>query len=169
MNSNQSAEAQNKSLLIGVGILFALVAIAGGMILYSLSDWSAPAQAKNLKNPIPAGNDAIAAGKSTYKERCASCHGELGDGRGEKAEKLSIAPSNFTDAHKMSESTDGELFWKISKGKRPMPGFKDKLSEQERWQVVDYIRTFSARLVDAPLNATPPTAEPPEKPAPKKQ
>jgi mono/diheme cytochrome c family protein len=169
MNSNQPEAPQNKSLLIGVGILFAIVAIAGGMIVYSMSDWSAPAQAKNLRNPIPAGNDAIAAGKSTYKERCASCHGELGDGRGEKAEQLSIAPSNFTDAHKMSASTDGELFWKISKGKRPMPSFKDKLSEQERWQLVDYIRTFSTRLVDAPLNATPPATEPREKPAPKKQ
>jgi len=167
MNSNQPSGSQNRPLLIGIGMLFATVAIAGGMIVYSMSDWSAPAKVKNLENPVPAGNESIAAGMSIYKDRCASCHGGLGDGRGEKAGELSIAPSNFTDAHKMSASTDGELFWKISKGRRPMPAFKDKLSEQERWQLVDYIRTFSARLVDAPLNPAPPVA-PTEKPAPKK-
>jgi mono/diheme cytochrome c family protein len=133
-----------------------------------MSDWSAPEKAKNLKNPVPAGDEAIAAGMSIYEDRCASCHGERGDGRGEKAEQLSIAPADFTDAHKMNTATDGELFWKISKGKRPMPAFKDKLSEQERWQLVDYIRTFSARIVDTPLNATPPAA-PTDRPAPKEK
>jgi mono/diheme cytochrome c family protein len=169
MNPNKPVETKNKSILLGVGVLFAIVAVAGAVIVYSMSDWSAPESAKNLRNPISAGNEAIAAGMSIYEDRCASCHGERGDGHGEKADKLSIAPADFADAHKMNASTDGELFWKISKGKRPMPGFKDKLSEQERWQLVDYIRTFSTRIVDAPLNATPPAAEPPEKPAPKKK
>jgi mono/diheme cytochrome c family protein len=154
--SNQSAQPQNKSLLIRVGILFVTVGIAAGTIVYSTSDWSAPARVKNLKNPIQPDDATIVAGRSIYRDRCANCHGERGDGRGEKAEQLSIAPSDFTDTHKMSASTDGELFWRISKGKRPMPAFKDKLSEQQRWELVDYIRTFSARLVDAPLNATPP-------------
>jgi len=168
MNSNQPSGSPNKPLLIGIGVLVVMIAFAGGMIVYSMSDWSVPEKVKSLKNPVPAGNESIAAGMSIYKDRCANCHGERGDGRGEKAEQLSIAPSNFTDAHKMSASTDGELFWKISKGRRPMPAFKDKLSEQERWQLVDYIRTFSTRLVDAPLNPTPPEV-PTEKPAPKKQ
>jgi len=39
--------------------------------------------------------------------------------------------------------TDGELFWKITAGRKPMPSFETKLSEDERWMLVDYIRTFS--------------------------
>jgi len=36
------------------------------------------------------------------------------------------------------------IFWEVTKGRRPMPAFADKLSDQERWQVVDFIRTFAA-------------------------
>jgi mono/diheme cytochrome c family protein len=168
MSPHKPAGTRSKPQLLGVLVLFVTVAAGGAVIVYSMSDWSAPEKARNLKNPVPAGNETIAAGLSIYKERCASCHGERGDGRGEKAGELSIAPSDFTDAHKMSAATDGELFWKISKGKRPMPPFKDKLAEQERWQVVDYIRTFSTRIVDAPLDASPPPA-PSEKRAPKEK
>ena len=74
-----------------------------------------------------------------YSTHCQSCHGAKGDGKGERAEKLSIAPSDFTDAHAMGQMTDGELFWKISHGRRPMPAF------QERWQLVDYIRTLARK------------------------
>ena len=87
-------------------------------------------------------------------EHCQSCHGLNGDGKGERAEKLSVAPADFTDAHRMSQKTDGELFWQISEGRRPMPAYKGKLGEEERWQVVDYIRTFSQK------NALPPAAAP---------
>ena len=80
-----------------------------------------------------------------YSTHCQSCHGAKGDGKGERAEKLSIAPSDFTDAHAMGQMTDGELFWKISHGRRPMPAFQEKLTEQERWQLVDYIRTLARK------------------------
>ena len=53
----------------------------------------------------------------------------------------------------VAAQTDGELFWKISEGHRPMPAFKKKLSEQERWQLVDYIRTFSQSANTAPADS----------------
>lgn len=56
----------------------------------------------------------------------------------------------------MSEPTDGELFWRISEGHLPMPPFKNKLSEAERWELVDYIRTFSTKLVAAPPDSSTP-------------
>ena len=56
----------------------------------------------------------------------------------------------------MTRMTDGELFWKISEGHRPMPAFKNKLSEEERWQLVDYIRTFSQPLADSPAESAAP-------------
>jgi mono/diheme cytochrome c family protein len=54
----------------------------------------------------------------------------------------------------MGQMTDGELFWKISHGRRPMPGFQNKLTEQERWELVDYIRTLSQKAASGAAPAT---------------
>jgi mono/diheme cytochrome c family protein len=158
MTSDKLADGKTKSgpksQVLGIFLVFITVAIAGGIIVYSLSDWSAPAKAKAMPNPIPATPQAIGAGMSIYMDRCQNCHGEDGNGKGERAEKLSVAPADFTDAHAMGAQTDGELFWKISEGHRPMPAFEKKLSEQERWQLVDYIRTFSQSAIAAPSAAS---------------
>ena len=162
MTSDKLPDASAKSgpqpKLLGIFLVFIMVAIAGGIIVYALSDWSAPAKAKAMPNPVPATPQAIGAGMSVYMDRCQNCHGEDGNGKGERADKLSIQPSDFTDAHAMSAQTDGELFWKISEGHRPMPAFKKKLSEEERWQLVDYLRTFSQSANTAPADSpsTPP-------------
>ena len=71
--------------------------------------------------------------------------GGNGDGKGPKAEQLSVAPANFTDARAMRAITDGELFWKVTQGRRPMPAFKQKLTDEERWQLVVYIRTLAPK------------------------
>lgn len=131
-------------------VVFVVVAIVGGFVVYSLSDWRVPARAKAMRNPVPVTPQAIGLGMSIYLDHCQNCHGEDGNGKGERAEKLSVAPSDFTDAQAMSLQSDGELFWKISQGHRPMPPFKGKLSDEERWEVVDYIRTFGQPQIAPP-------------------
>ena len=154
MTSDKLADGKTKSRpkpqVLGIFLVFIMVAIAGGIIVFSLSDWSAPAKAKAMPNPVPATPQAIGAGMSIYMDRCQNCHGEDGNGKGERADKLSVAPADFTDAHAMRAQTDGELFWKISEGHKPMPAFDKKLTEAERWQIVDYIRTFSQSASAAP-------------------
>jgi mono/diheme cytochrome c family protein len=154
MTSDKLADGKTKSRpkpqVLGIFLVFIMVAIAGGIIVFSLSDWSAPAKAKAMPNPVPATPQAIGAGMSIYMDRCQNCHGEDGNGKGERADKLSVAPADFTDAHAMRAQTDGELFWKISEGHKPMPAFDKKLTEGERWQLVDYIRTFSQSASAAP-------------------
>jgi mono/diheme cytochrome c family protein len=125
--------------------LFAALGLASAALVYSVSSWSAPARARKLKNPVPQTPETIAAGMEIYMEECQKCHGDNGDGKGKKAEELSVAPADFTDSRAMGKLADGELFWKVTEGRRPMPAFKDKLSETQRWQVVDYIRTFAAK------------------------
>jgi mono/diheme cytochrome c family protein len=110
---------------------------------FALQNWTTRAQARKLKNPYPPSSEAIAAGRQLYTEHCRSCHGLQGDGKGERAAELSVAPGDFTNRSKMAELSDGELYWQITQGRRPMPGFAEKLNEQQRWQVVDYIRTFA--------------------------
>ncbi|MGB8524738.1 MAG: cytochrome c [Candidatus Acidiferrales bacterium] len=156
MNSDRKTQPPKRNLLLGVSVAFVIVAAAGSIVLYATRDWNAPAAARNLQNPVPATDASITMGMMSYSTHCQSCHGERGDGKGERAEKLSIAPSDFTDAHAMGQITDGELFWKVSHGRRPMPAFQDKLTEQERWQVVDYIRTLARKPAGGAAPATNP-------------
>ncbi len=135
---------------LGTVILLAVFAMAIFAALYAAKNWGAVAAARKLKNPVPATADNLAAGKQTYREHCQSCHGERGDGKGERAAELSVAPGDFTDTRKMGEITDGELFMQITKGRLPMPAFAGKLGEEERWQAVDYIRTFAEPAPNRP-------------------
>ena len=104
-------------------------------------EWKAPAYAAKKKNPVPADEKAIAAGKESYLANCLSCHGEGGKGDGPAAPSLERPPGDLTSA-KTQEQSDGSMFWKISTGRKPMPPVPKEVSETERWQIVDYVRTF---------------------------
>jgi mono/diheme cytochrome c family protein len=39
--------------------------------------------------------------------------------------------------------TDGEIFWKITEGRRPMPSFKKELTDEQRWQLVNFLRRLA--------------------------
>jgi len=129
-------------ILLPVAAIIMVTALAMYAFRQRHEDWKAPADARNVRNPLPADTSTIAAGKAIYQDHCVKCHGEAGNGKTSYARWNSVRPANFTDADHMAEMTDGEMFWKISEGRRPMPAFKDKLTEQQLWQVVDYIRTF---------------------------
>ncbi len=103
--------------------------------------WLAPASAKELKNPY-AGAESINKGKTVYQIRCVVCHGEKGEGDGPAGKALTPPAANqSTDA--VQSQTDGELFWKISEGRGAMVGWKLIVSEEERWALVNYIRTLA--------------------------
>ena len=120
-----------------------LLLFAGLLYGHTKKPWPVPAAAKARKNPVAATAESLAAGAKLFQRNCAVCHGETGDGKGPWQNILTTQPSDFADAHMMAEHTDGELFWKISTGREQMPAFEKKLSEQERWQLVNYLRTFA--------------------------
>jgi mono/diheme cytochrome c family protein len=138
----KSTKRKDRRLILAAFCVILIAVVAA--LLYAVTGWTTRAAARKLKNPVAPSSEVIAAGMQTYQQHCQKCHGEKGDGKGEKAAELSVAPGDFTDVGKMRDLTDGELFWEITKGRRPMPAFEDKLSDQERWQVVDFIRTFAA-------------------------
>src|SRR5580692_10542 len=84
----------SKSTLLGIFAVFFIVVIAGGTVLYSFSDWSGRARAKKLQNPFPATAEALSGAQVDYRAHCQSCHGVNGDGKGERAERLSVAPAD---------------------------------------------------------------------------
>lgn len=104
------------------------------------SQWKAPPEAEAVKNPVGADAASIAAGKEMWQQNCAICHGDDGKGDGPQSAALAVAVGDLTSERTQSQS-DGALFWKITVGKPPMPPFMD-WEENERWNVVNYLRTL---------------------------
>ena len=119
--------------------------LLGGSLLFAHAGkpWPAPEQARKRRNPVAATAESVEQGARLYREHCLVCHGEVGDGQGPWREKLSVDPADFTEQRMMGRMTDGEMFWKISKGRGEMPAFKEKLSERQRWHLVNYLRTLA--------------------------
>jgi mono/diheme cytochrome c family protein len=111
--------------------------------------WKAPARAARKKNPVPADEKSIAAGKVFYVKECLACHGATGKGDGPSAKDLE-RPAGDLSNPKMWQQTDGELFWKITEGKKPMPSYEKNFSEEDRWNVVNYTRTLAPKPTTAP-------------------
>jgi len=106
------------------------------------SVWEVPAEAKAVQNPIEGTPETLAAGADLFKKHCLMCHGEIGKGDGPATKFMKPSPPDMTVAGTKARMTDGEIFYKISTGKRPMPPMNKKLSETERWQVVHHVRTL---------------------------
>ena len=109
--------------------------------LQQSKEWTAPDVAIKKANPVASDAKSLEAGKKSYDKNCADCHGKKGKGDGKKAAELDKAPNDFSKED-VQKQTDGSLFWKITEGKKPMPGFKKDMEDTERWQLVNYIRTF---------------------------
>ena len=109
--------------------------------LQQSDEWNAPESAKQKSNPVPADEASIALGKKVYVKECLSCHGKRVKGDGPSIATLEKSPGNLL-LPKVQSQTDGELFWKITEGRKPMPSTKKSLTEEQRWQVVNYIRTL---------------------------
>ncbi len=104
-------------------------------------DWLAPASSSSLINPFKNDANATAEGKKTYVHLCVVCHGDKGKGDGMAGLALTPRPANLTISKVQSQS-DGAIFWKLTNGRPPMASYQQTLSESQRWQLVDYIRTF---------------------------
>ncbi len=102
-----------------------------------------PEEFVNMPNPIPATEESIAKGAELYAANCAICHGENGEGDGPAAANLPKPPANLHADH-VQVNSDGALFFTITHGvpDSPMPGWGDVLTEEERWHVVNFLRTF---------------------------
>ncbi len=118
--------------------LVAGLAFAGGAV--AQGPWVAPQSEKAKKNPLPADKKVVEQGEKVAKTNCVSCHGAKGKGDGAAAVALNPKPADWTSSRVQSE-TDGELFWKISNGRGPMPPWKH-LPENDRWAVIRYIRSL---------------------------
>lgn len=130
---------QRKLLFVSLlGVIFIVIVYS----IYDSYDWPVPEAAKHMRNPIQPSSSALASGHSIYLDKCANCHGDTGKGDGPEADTHSTRPASFADAGRMNPMTDGEIFYRITNGRRPMPAFKNRLSDEQRWELVLLLRTF---------------------------
>jgi mono/diheme cytochrome c family protein len=126
--------------------VFFTVLIASALIALgeeqSKQKWSAPATEAQKKNPVAANESSLAAGGKIFSKTCATCHGKTGDADGPAVIQLNIHPAKLSDP-KLATEPDGALFWKITTGKKPMPSYGKRISETDRWNLVNYVRTLS--------------------------
>ncbi len=101
--------------------------------------WIAPAWADTIKNPLAVSPATISEGEALYNMYCFACHGDTGYGDGPAGGSMSVRPANFHDP-KVIKQKDGALFWKLTNGKGNMPPFKEILKDQQKWQLVSYLR-----------------------------
>ena len=106
--------------------------------------WNAPASVKEKKNPFVADASSLERGGKSYAIDCQRCHGKSGRGDGSSAMKLEKTVADLSSDQVQSQ-TDGELYWKISEGRKPMPLAKRTLTDDQRWDVINYIRTFKKK------------------------
>jgi mono/diheme cytochrome c family protein len=103
--------------------------------------WEVPANFKTMKNPVAKSEVSNKAGLALYTKNCASCHGKAGMGDGVKARALKTFPGDFSKAEYQGQ-TDGDHFYKTKFGRGEMPKYEGKMSDDEIWNTVNYMRTF---------------------------
>jgi len=132
-----------KKILVLIPI--ALIFFAFINVSQEEGDWVAPASAKKIKNPVAESKRKASAkaGNKIFKTRCFVCHGNTGKGDGPGGKALNPKPANLT-SERVQKQTDGEIFWKISNGRGAMIKWEGILTEKERWNMVNFIRSIKA-------------------------
>jgi len=141
-----TSPSRKKSPLMFVLFVVVLLVAAGSAVYAFLhpGPWIVPEEAKRVANPLKASQADLPGARRLFEDKCAECHGDGGKGDGSQAKMYDPKPSDLTDAAHMNSVSDGELFYKISEGHRPMPAFKKRYSDEQRWQMVWFIRSLTA-------------------------
>jgi mono/diheme cytochrome c family protein len=101
--------------------------------------------AANIKNPVAATPESLAAGKRSYTRLCVRCHGPEGQGDGTGATGP-VPPGDLSDNSWEYGGSDGEIFAVIHDGvSADMEGYAQRMSDTDIWNVVNYLRTFAHR------------------------
>jgi mono/diheme cytochrome c family protein len=131
-------------LLIVVGVVIWRAASSGRFSWGSGEKELTLEEARATGNPIADSPAAIAEAGQLYAELCEHCHGDTGAGDGGEAQMYTPPPADFTSPG-MANIRDGELFYRITEGRKPMPSFRTTLTADQRWKLVRYLRTFAAQ------------------------
>jgi cytochrome c5 len=109
----------------------------------TVSDWVVPDEAKGKVCSFHFTAETVKSGENVFQKNCKSCHGDPGKQNWAKI----VPPPGDPASAGFQGQTDGEMFYRITNGKTPMPQFGNILSDEERWQVISYLRSFNIDYV----------------------
>jgi putative copper resistance protein D len=120
----------------------AVTLCGAGVLSWSLAVKAYPSTYK--RPPVPYITVSVAAGRQLYEEHCTRCHGSGGLGDGPAAAALPVPPADLSQPH-TALHTAGDMYWWLTHGipKSGMPPFGQVLSEQDRWDLINFLRAFS--------------------------
>lgn len=108
------------------------------------AQWDIPAEYKEKEAPTESSAELISLGQQIYVKNCQSCHGEPTKNN---ALPLNPPPPDLGNADYIKTRTAGENFYQLETGLGGMPSFKNTLTEDERWNVIHYFRSFGEGTV----------------------
>jgi len=127
---------------------FVTILLAGSIVSVAAQygGWFIPSGARDEKSPLSAVPGAAAQGKTIFASNCATCHGPEGKGNGPGSDHA----SDLTDQLRDTINPEGVLFYKVWNGHSiqlrtqvdDMPAFEGKLSRDEVWAVVEYLKVL---------------------------
>jgi thiosulfate dehydrogenase len=147
-----------------VGILLGVLLVAGGVYFYfstgrapvatsappmplerKLAKMGLHAYLDKLPHPepqVPADETNLIAGAKVYKEQCAVCHGLPGEPKSAISTGMFPKPPELFHGTGVTDDDAWESYWKVENGIRMtgMPGFKDRLTEPQIWQVAVLVK-----------------------------
>jgi mono/diheme cytochrome c family protein len=114
----------------------------------------------SVQNPIPDTVTSATKGQELYLANCAACHGVDARGGGPLAGTTQIRPPSLVSGH-LSQHTDGDVFYWITNGlPGGMPAWATKLSDTDRWNLVNYLRSINGRGPAIPPASAPVASAP---------
>jgi len=100
-------------------------------------------------NPVKATPAGLTHAKKVFGYNCAMCHGKEGDGQGDLADQMKLKLKDWRELASLKDTTDGELYYIIAKGKGQMPAGADQMKPEDIWNMVLYVRLFAQKATPA--------------------
>nr|WP_320118209.1 c-type cytochrome [uncultured Marinifilum sp.] len=120
-----------------ISILILIFAFTGSFT--NAQNWNVPNSAKKVQNPLESSSKNINSGKKLYNIHCKSCHGD--PTMNNMLPLAPIAPSDL-GSQAFLVQPDGEIFYKLNKGLGAMPTFEKTISDNDKWMIISYLRSF---------------------------
>jgi mono/diheme cytochrome c family protein len=139
--NNMKTFKKTLAIIASALIYGCLVTFNAGAQDQQVKPWEVPDEYKSMKNPVTQGDESNKAGQALYVKNCASCHGKTGLGDGVKSRMLKDFAGDFSSDY-FQNQTDGEHFYKTKFGRGEMPKYDGKLSDDDIWNIINYMRTF---------------------------